>query len=98
MPSLVFLQVFGDAVGPLALLVGLRPGLARGLGDSRHLAGFLDQVEGFLDFRRRLRGWGLSLSRRSGARGVLELVQAALGLVGFAAKANGAAAKAEDAG
>ena len=92
------LSAGGEAVVPLALLIGLGPGQALGLGGGGDLAGVLDQVEGFFDFWLGLGGFGLGFGGDARAAGGLEFVQAALGFVGFAAEADGAAAEAEGSG
>ncbi len=95
------LQAGGDALVPLALLIGLGPGHTRGLGGRGYRAGVLDQVDGSFDSWFRLGGFGLDfggLGRDALAAGFLELVEAALGFVGFTAEADGAAAQAKDSG
>ncbi len=83
----------------LALLVGLGPGLALGLGGDGYCAGVLDQVDGSFDFWFGLGGFGLGFGGLGGdalAAGLLKLVETALGFVGFPAEADGTAAEAED--
>ncbi len=92
------LEAGGDAQVALALLVGLSPGQALGLGGDGDCAGVLDQAEGFLDFWFGLGGFGLGCGGDARATGGLEFVQATLGFVGFAAEADGAAAEAEGSG
>ena len=77
------LQAGGDARVPLALLVGLGPGQALGLGGDGDLAGGLDQVEGSFDFWFGLGGVGPGFGGDALAAGGLEFVQATLGFVGF---------------
>ena len=89
------LEAGGDAQVALALLVGLSPGQALGLGGDGDRAGVLDQVESFFDFWFGLGGFGLGFGGDARAAGGLEFVQATLGFVGFAAEADGAAAEAE---
>ena len=97
-PGFGSLSAGGEAVVPLALLVGLGPGQALGLGGGGDLAGVVDQVEGFFDFWLGLGGFGLGFGADARAAGGLEFVQAALGFVGFAAEADGAAAETEGSG
>ena len=98
--DLIFLQLLGDAHGRLALLIPLRPTLARspGYGRRRFPGGF-DQLDGFVDPGwNGLRLWGrglIRLDRNTGRAGLLELVEFAAGFVGFAAEADGAAAEAK---
>ena len=96
MAGLVFLEVCGNASGALALLIGLRPGDAGGLGDGGDLFGVADQIDRFFGGWIGRRGFGRRFD--SLAAGFLECVQTALGLVGFAAEADGAAPEAENAG
>ena len=90
------LQAGGDSLVALALLVGLGPGQALGLGGDGDCAGVLDQVEGVFDFCFGLGRFGLGFGGDAVAAGFLELVEAALGSVGFAAEADRTAAEAED--
>jgi hypothetical protein len=89
------LEAGGDAQVALALLVGSSPGQALGLGGDGDCAGVLDQVESFFDFWFGLSGFGLGFGGDALVTGGLEFVQATLGFVGFAAKADRAAAEAE---
>ena len=97
-PGFGSLSAGGEAVVPLALLIGLGPGQALGLGGGGDLAGGVDQVEGFFDFWLGLGGFRLGFGADARAAGGLKFVQTALGFVGFAAEADGAAAEAEGSG
>jgi hypothetical protein len=95
-PGFGSLQAGGDTVVSLALLVGLGPGQALGLGGDGDRAGVLDQVDGSFDF---WFGFGLGFAGLGGdalTAGFLKLVETALGFVGFSAEAEGTAAEAED--
>jgi hypothetical protein len=79
------LDAGGDACSSLALLVGLGPGQALGLGGDGDCSGVLDQVESFFDFWFGLGGgFGLGCGGDARTAGGLEFVQATLGFVGFA--------------
>ncbi len=66
-----------------ALLVGLGPAQALGLGGRGDPAGGLDQVEGSFDFWFWLGGVGSGFGGDALATGGLEFVQATLGFMGF---------------
>jgi hypothetical protein len=86
------LQAGGHTVVALALLVGLSPGQALGLGSDTDCSRVLDQVASSFDFCFGLGGFGLDFGGDARATGGLEFVQATLGFVGFAAEADGTAA------
>src|ERR1700733_11998324 len=77
------LQAGGDSLVALALLVGLGPGQALGLGGDGFCAVVRDRVDGCFDFWVGLGGFGLGLDGDALAAGLLKLVEAALGFMGF---------------
>ncbi len=83
-------RLFCEALVALALAVGLGPGLLGLLGDGCDLIGVCDQCNGFFYYWIWLEGW-FGRHWRSVAAGLLDLVEPAFSLMGFAAEANSAA-------